>query len=351
MTQTLDLVREWMTSKVEAPRARMVTGATFALDEPPQSIPILGRPDEVVWPSGEPLLVAGPTGVGHTTLMQRLMLARVGIGPADLLGFPVQVSERPALYIAADRPAQAARSLRRMVSEQDRSDLSGRVMVWKGPLHFDVAREPERLTWLALEYGVGTVFLDALKDLATRLIDDDTGQGIARAWNHLLAEGIEVVTAHHQRKGTADNREPRSIDDVYGSRWITAAAGSVLLLWGHPGDPVVELRQLKQAAGEVGPLQVQIDFDTGEMSVLAGTDLLTALRAAPKGLTAKDVASLLFGSNPSRAEQERARRALDREVRRGTAHKREGSDGRDGSGQLRREPTTYFAVERVGGRR
>ena len=40
--------------------------------------------------------------------------------------------------------------------------------------------------------------------------------------------------------------KPKRLADVYGSRWLTAGMGSVLLLWGEPGDLVVEVRHLKQ---------------------------------------------------------------------------------------------------------
>jgi len=35
--------------------------------------------------------------------------------------------------------------------------------------------------------------------------------------------------------------------------WLTSGAGSVILLNGQPGDPVVSLHPLKQPAAEVGP--------------------------------------------------------------------------------------------------
>jgi hypothetical protein len=37
--------------------------------------------------------------------------------------------------------------------------------------------------------------------------------------------------------------------------WLTSGAGSVILLNGQPGDPIVSLHHLKQPAAAVGPLQ------------------------------------------------------------------------------------------------
>ena len=48
---------------------------------------------------------------------------------------------------------------------------------------------------------------------------------------------------------------------------IRSAAGSMILMWGKPGSPVVELRQLKMAAGEFGPLRVVIDHRLGTVEI------------------------------------------------------------------------------------
>ena len=60
----------------------------------------------------------------------------------------------------------------------------------------------------------------------------------------LVASEIEVVVSHHQRKATGYNKKPTTLADVYGSTWLTAGAGSVVLLWGEAGDPIVELTHL-----------------------------------------------------------------------------------------------------------
>jgi hypothetical protein len=58
----------------------------------------------------------------------------------------------------------------------------------------------------------------------------------------LPAEGLSGVKA---RKPTPD--------DVYGSTWLTAGTGSVILLNGEPGDPIVIMHHLKKPVAEGGP--------------------------------------------------------------------------------------------------
>jgi len=301
---------------------RLMSGGRFALDQPDEIPTIWGKGDEILWAAGEPLLLNSPPGLAKTTLSQRLVLARLGIGPNEIFGLPVARTERRILYIAADRPRQAARSLRRMISKDDRETLDCQLLVWRGPLAFDLTKEPDRLVQFGLEHEVGTIVIDSLKDVASKLSDDETGTAISRSWQQCVAEGIDVLTNHHQRKSQADNRKPKSLDDVYGSAWITASAGSVLLLWGKPGDAILEFSQLKIIAGEVGPLQVLLDYDTGHLTIADETRPIDHLRAAHNGLTGTELASLLHG-NTDKNQVAKARRILDRLVKQGTATRRE----------------------------
>ena len=80
---------------------------------------IWGDADSVLWAPGEPLLIAGPTGVGKTTLAVQLLKARIG-QQASVLGLSVARDERKVLYIAGDRPAEFKRAARPRVQRRTR---------------------------------------------------------------------------------------------------------------------------------------------------------------------------------------------------------------------------------------
>ncbi len=126
--------------KAKNPQSRAEDGAAFILDAEEEVPSLWGRDGEVLWAAGEPLQIVGPQGVVKTTLAQRLALHRAGVRDGDLLEMPVEVSAGRTLYIAADRPRQAARSFRRMVAEADREALELGIIVWRGPLPFDLGR-------------------------------------------------------------------------------------------------------------------------------------------------------------------------------------------------------------------
>jgi AAA domain len=304
---------------MSAPTSRFRDGRDFILNAP-TSVPALwGSGPEVLWAAGEPLAICGPQGVGKTTVEQQLALKRAGIGSPDFLGFPVTPAEGKVLYIAADRPRQIARSFRRMVTEADAQALGDRLIVWEGPLPFELVKHPEALAEWVLAADVVDVYIDSLKDIMSPLSSDEVGSAYNRAVGGVIAAGIEVAVVHHQRKANTENRKPTSLADVYGSVWITAGAGSVILLWGQPGDPLVELTHLKQPAEQVGPLDLEHDHDHGHTTRRERPDAWTLLHGATNGgITAKDAAAVIYAA-PTKADIEKVRRRFDRFVTDGHA--------------------------------
>lgn len=322
---------------------RLYDGIAFAEMVEATGPSVWGTGEQVLWSPGEPLMLYGPQGVGKTTTAQRLTLGRAGIDDV-LLGLAVAPDTRPILYVAADRPKQAVRSWRRMIAllgEEQRALVRERVRFWKGPLPFDIGTEPDKLLEFALALRVGTFVGDSLKDLAMELVKDDVGARVNRAWQLLVQNEIEVLDLHHPRKTAAgQTSKPGGLDDVYGSGWLTAGHGSVVLLWGKPGDPILELSHLKQPLEEVGPFRVLVEHELGMIERHEGGDLLAIVRASP-GITAGQAACVLFStSRPTDSQVEKTRRKLERHVDGKRVFRR--AMGRDARGHP--QPVTYFAT-------
>lgn len=302
---------------LERAPVRDLDGETFVFEQPSSPPALWGSGGEVIQSPGESLEIIGPEGVGKSTLAQQLILGRLGI-ISRLLDMPVQPTSGTVLYLAMDRPAQAARSMRRMVDRAEHGEiLRERLQVWRGPLPINPLGATSALAdWIADRYAdVTDVFVDSLKDVIPKLSDEVQ----ASQWNscrqELLARGIQVVELHHQRKQQQGAGKPNTLADVYGSRWITAGAGSVLMLWGDAGDTVVELTHIKQPADPFGPHKLIHDHAAGRTSLFEPADLLETLRRYTQGLTVHDAAAYIFANEaPSRNEIERARRKLNKLV-------------------------------------
>lgn len=324
---------------------RKVSGGAFLFDQPEGTPAVWGAGDEVLWPEGEALWIVGPPGVGKTTVVGQLVRGRVGLAD-HAIAWPI-ASGRRVLYLAMDRPRQIARALRRHFTEDERAILDDRLIVWKGPPPADVAKHPGILVELARSAGADTLVIDSVKDAALKLSDDETGGAVNRAIQAVTVEGIEVVALHHQRKGQGGDK-PKSLADVYGSTWLTAGAGSVLLLWGAPGDLVVELVHLKSAVAEIGPLKLAHDHGAGTTTISAGFDALAWLRNRDtNGGTAMDAARQMFEkSSPTDNERRKAQRRLDALVAKGLAIRTDGAKGGlEGSTPARYRPATVAEIE------
>jgi replicative DNA helicase len=183
------------------------------------------------------------------------------------------------------------------------------------------------------------VILDSLKDMATTLTDDAVGSGLNAAMQKVIAAGIDVAALHHQRKRAngKDSSPPKTLDDVYGSVWLTAGAGSVVLLWPTNADRTEgELIHLKTPIDTVA-LRYRHHHAQGVTEQVRQLDVLQWLRARPEGATASDLASALAAPSAAQdKDRRRAKRLLDGLVGKGLARiaREAEGDGKGGTGAV-----------------
>ncbi|MGV0747211.1 AAA family ATPase [Mycolicibacter minnesotensis] len=284
---------------------RYVDGGSFIHDIPDVTPAVWGHGADVLWAEGEDLIVAGPQGVGKSTIAGLLVQAMIEGG--EVLGYPVKRVDK-VLYLAMDRPQQIARALRRQLKHLDREFIAEHLKVWKGPPPEDLAKFPDRLLAMAEKANANVVVVDSLKDAALGLSSDEVGAGWNRARQTLLAAGIELLTLHHDRK--ANETSAPAVEKIYGSIWITGGAGSIIHIDGEPGDPIVRFAHVKKPDAEIGPFNLEVDNTAGTISIFEQVDLV-AMARQPGGVTVTAAAAALYEvEKPTDAHRERVRRKL-----------------------------------------
>jgi replicative DNA helicase len=172
--------------------------------------------------------------------------------------------------------------------------------------------DPEIFYEAAVEVGAQLVILDSIKDLVSEVSLDRSGQAYTDAAQICVANGVEVIALHHPRKATADGRTRLDLDSVYGSAWITAGAGSVIALNGAPGAGIAKLQQLKMPSEEVGPFDIDFDYDLGTVTTIGRRDLGQWIYTQGTATTAEAVRYLVGKDDPTDAEKRKIRRKLNR---------------------------------------
>lgn len=318
-------------ASAESTTPLFIDGVTFLDSVGEEDPPLWGDGDSSLWERGESLMLFGPPGVGKSTLAHLVVFGRLGI-TSEALGYPIEGDERKVLYLAMDRPKQIARAMRRLVIPEAREVLRERLMVHYGPLPVNILKATEWLLRRAQEVGAGTIVVDSVKDVLPKPSDEETANLYHRARGLCLAEGIEWAELHHNRKTSGGYTAPKSLDDVYGNRFLTAGAGSVISLFGESGDTVVEMSQVKTPSGEFYPKQVEIDKKAGTMAFFEEVTIEGVLTAAGlAGVLAREAAARLYAvKKPNRSQIQNTRNKLNRMVTRGDVERTPAKSGQPG---------------------
>lgn len=200
----------------ELSSAQVYNGVAFLEDVQPGD-PVWGSGKTVAWAKNQGFMVFGTDGTGKSTVLQQIVLARLGIRDTDVLSFPVVQDDRSVLYLALDRPAQIRESIERMVNLADPNTydvLKRRLVVVKGPVPFQCDDNPKAFVdWCLALAGddCGMVIVDSVKDMVTSCKEDVAGAGFNDTLQLFISKGIEFGCAHHNRKESAQNAKPRNL--------------------------------------------------------------------------------------------------------------------------------------------
>lgn len=258
--------------------AAAMDGDAFMFGEVSEYVPIWGDVETLLWAETGGLMIASDQGLGKSLTAQQVIAGRLGVGPAELLGLPIATLNpaRSVVYLALDRPNQIARSMARLFSdERDREVARTRLRVWTKPVPIDILGDPYAFAdWLQDTFGndIGDLVIDSVKDLTpANLSNGEVGQALDMAWKECRARGMSTLILHHERKtGNEESRANRmpSLDNIYGSVWLTSGMDSIMHIQGKQGENVVTYSHLKQIRAALHPVTAMHDQEHGRTEVL-----------------------------------------------------------------------------------
>ncbi|MEU9641320.1 bifunctional DNA primase/polymerase [Streptomyces sp. NPDC048188] len=305
----------------EAVSVGLIDGLSFLAPDEPDEPPLWGHEDvAALWSSGESLFIVGPPGAGKSTLAHLVVFGRLGLLP-EVFGFPVADDGRKVLYLAMDRPKQIQRAMRRLFRPEHGEVLAERLLFHRGPLPVSLTSSDEHRDYLrdmALREGAGVIVVDSIKDVLPDASDEKAAGRYNSARQSALAAGVEWIELHHNRKANGTNKAPNTLEDVYGSRWLTAGAGSVLSLWqDEPGSPVISLSHLRASGEKWRDTTLILDTEAGTLATETVETLEDFARRNPKGFTVGEATAALHPkSSKGKTEGVRLKikRLVDRKV-------------------------------------
>jgi hypothetical protein len=165
----------------------------------------------------------------------------------------------------------------------------------------------------ALELDADLVAIDSIKDVLPKASDEERAGLYNMARQAALASGIDWMELHHNRKAGVGNKEPDTLEDVYGARWLMAGAGSVISLFGESGASVVSMKQLKAPAGEFFPRWVELDKGKGMLALHDNLTVESLAARATAGTSALLVARKIYSTEkPDRSQVQSVRNKFKR---------------------------------------
>lgn len=258
--------------------AAALDGESFMFGEVAVDVPIWGEGDDLLWTEQGGLLIPADQGLGKSFTAQQIEAARLGVGPMNLLGLPIAPLDpgKIVVYLALDRPRQIARSMARLFrTDRERAIARERLRIWTKPVPVDVLGDTFAFAdWVQETFGdnVGDLVVDSMKDLTpANLSNGEVGQALDMAWKECRARGMSTLILHHERKTDSKesraNRQP-SLDNIYGSVWLTSGMDSILHISGKQGENYVTYTHLKPIVNMLDPIDAMHDQENGRTEVL-----------------------------------------------------------------------------------
>lgn len=195
------------------------------------------------------MVVSGKPGVGKTQLTLQAMI-HMALGK-DFLGWKMGNPRKVAFFSMEMGSAELKhfqQEMNHILTAEERVILKQNFFLIPigQALLFDLSADRKKIEKTLEAYKPEVVAFDSLSKTTMASLDEVNTKAVMDFADNLrMNYDTSVIFIHHDRKAQIGNRRPKSLEDIYGSFFITATATTVIGMWSNEKSMEIEINYLK----------------------------------------------------------------------------------------------------------
>lgn len=175
-------------------------------------------------------VITGDPGVGKTQLGIQ-MACSLALGE-DFVGWKNTGGRKKIMFLSLEMSKEPLSHFMKLIAHEYQGDATRQTLdqnfkvvpIGEG-IPFDRPEGQKFIDSLLAEYMPDVLFIDSYQKVLSKELTDEVG---TRAFTEYLKKYVRhkyncaVYMIHHNRKGQSDNRSPATLNDMYGSRFLSA---------------------------------------------------------------------------------------------------------------------------------
>lgn len=240
------------------------------------------------------MVVSGKPGVGKTQFTMQALI-HIALGK-PMVGWQIDAPRRVA-FISMEMGSAEIKifqdEMSTILSAEEQTLLQKNFLIIPigQALLFDQSADRKAIETFLETYKPEVAAFDSLSKTTMNSLDESSTKAVMDFADHIrMDHDCSVIFIHHDRKAQIGNRKPKSLEDVYGSFYITATATTVIGMWSNPNTFEIEINYLKVRLAQAPATQFVMRTERGLMFEEIGgvNGILTAKPKEENAATTSD---------------------------------------------------------------
>jgi KaiC/GvpD/RAD55 family RecA-like ATPase len=215
------------------------------------------------------MVVSGKPGVGKTQFTMQALI-HIALGK-PMLGWKIDAPRKVA-FLSMEMGSAEIKifqdEMDSILSEEEKNLLQQNFLIVPigQSLLFDQSADRKKIEQFLETYRPEVAAFDSLSKTTLNSLDEVSTKAVMDfADNIRMNHDCSVIFIHHDRKAQIGNRRPKSLEDVYGSFYITATATTVIGMWYNEKSYEIEINYLKVRLAQAPATQCVMRTERGLM--------------------------------------------------------------------------------------